>query len=105
MTDAGEHSPGTTIVVSLPDLLWATGATTVEELAELVDGDCDADVWVHDEDGGVEVGAGTGAICLRYPFTVAEFWATVQEVEDDEVRRWEASSVAEDQGWDQGGAS
>ncbi len=95
MSAAPDHPDVSTIVVSLPDLLWATGATTVEELAELVDGDCDADLWVEQMDDGIEIGAGTGAIGMLYPFTVADFWATVEEVEDDEIRRWEAAAVDE----------
>jgi hypothetical protein len=81
---------GSTIVVGLADLLWATDTENLEVLAELADGDCDADVWVEETDDGIEIGAGVSAICLRYPFTVAEFWATVEEVDRDEVRRWEA---------------
>lgn len=67
----------------------------MEELADIADGDCDADVWVEETDDGIEVGAGTGAICLRYPFTVAEFWLTVDEVDRDEVRRWEEAAESE----------
>ncbi|MGY1771968.1 hypothetical protein [Blastococcus sp. SYSU D00813] len=84
------------VVADLSDLLAATGTASVEELAELVDGDCDADLWVEEIDDGVEIGAGTGAIGLLYPFTVADFWATVQEVEDDEIRRWEAAALADE---------
>ena len=83
----------TTIVVSLPDLLWATGTETIEELARLVDDDCDVDLWVDATDSGIEIGAGLWAICLDYPFHVAAFWATVQEVEAEEIRRWESAAV------------
>ena len=86
----------TTIVVCLPDLLEATGTATLEELAEIADGDCDADLWLDETDDGIEVGAGVGSIGLVYPFTVAEFWSTVDEVDVDEVRRWEAAE--EDRG-------
>ncbi|WP_029433119.1 hypothetical protein [Blastococcus sp. URHD0036] len=84
------------IVLDLPNLLAATGARTIEELADLVDGDCDADIWLEETDDGVEIGAGIGAICLAYPFDVAEFWSTVDEVDGDEVRRWESMAEEDD---------
>ncbi len=43
-------------------------------------------------DDGIEIGAGAGAIGLRYPFLASEFWATVEEVDGDQARRWEAEA-------------
>lgn len=93
---AASAEPAPSVVADLTDLLAATRTASVEELAELVDSDCDADLWVEEIDDGIEIGAGTGAIGLLYPFTVADFWATVQEVEDDEIRRWEAAALADE---------
>ncbi len=77
--------------MDLADLLRRTGTGSIDELAELVDGDCDADIWIDEADGAVEIGAGTGAICLEYPFPIDDFWSTVDEVERDEIARWEAA--------------
>lgn len=78
------------------DLLAATDCADAESLSDLVDGDCEPDVWVAELDDGVEVGSGTHATGLLFPFTVGEFWEVVEEVEQEETARIENSSEQED---------
>ena len=80
------------VVVSWPELLTATGAEDVDDLSALVDDACDPDVWVADTDAGVEVGSGVWATCLDFPFAIADFWALVREVENEEVARIETTA-------------
>jgi hypothetical protein len=79
-------------LVRLADLLAATGCADLEELSGLVDSDSEPDMWVDEIDGGVEIGSGTQATCLEFPFLLADFWAVVDEVEREEARWIESSA-------------
>ena len=89
-----ESNPGgrsRVVVASWPELLAATGAEDVDGLSARVDDACEPDVWVSDTDSGVEVGSGVWATCLDFPFTMADFWALVREIENEEMARIEAT--------------
>ena len=73
------------------ELLLATGCADVDELSATVDGDANPDMWVEEADGGVEVGSGVRATVLAFPFLLAEFWAVVDEVEQQEVEHIEST--------------
>ena len=57
------------VVSTIADLLAATGCPDVDALTDLVDGDCEPDMWVAElEDGaGVEMGAGRGPCASPFP--------------------------------------
>ncbi len=76
------------IIVSLPDLLWATRCSDIDELSDAVYDDSDIDTWVDDVGIGVLVRTTGCATELRYPFTLADFWEVVAEIEDDHLRSW-----------------
>ncbi|MGY1753826.1 hypothetical protein [Blastococcus sp. SYSU D01042] len=91
------------VVTSLADLLAAVGCADLQALSDVVDGDCDPDMWVDEIDGGVEVGSGCHSTALTYPFPVTDFWTVVDEVEQEENVRMEAADAAgeDDRGIDQ----
>jgi hypothetical protein len=72
------------------DLLAMTGCAGLDELSEIVDGDCDPDMWVTQTDDGVEIGSGVLATCLAFPFFLTEFWEVVDEMEAHETERMES---------------
>jgi hypothetical protein len=80
------------VVVSWLELLAVTGAEDVDGLSALVDDACEPDVWVSHTDTGVEVGSGVWAICLDFPFAIADFWTLVREAENNEVSRIETTA-------------
>jgi hypothetical protein len=100
MAPTGSRGPGSNtgppssapVVASWPELLAATGAEDIDGLSSFVDDACEPDVWVADTDAGVEVGSGVWATCLGFPFAVADFWALVHEVENEEVTRIETTA-------------
>ncbi len=79
------------VVTDLGQLLLATGCADVDELSATVDGDADPDMWVEEADGGVEIGSGVRATVLAFPFLLAEFWAVVDEVEQQELEQIESA--------------
>ncbi len=83
--------PWTVVVTSWPEVLTATGTKDVHGLSAIVDDACEPDVWVTDTDTGVEVGSGVWATCLDFPFTIADFWTLVREVEAGEMARIETT--------------
>ena len=78
------------VVISEPDLLALSGCADLDELTALVDSDSDVDLWLTALDDGLEVGGGVFSTVLAYPFFMAEFWEVVDEVEREQIRRWEA---------------
>lgn len=88
------------VIASWPELLAATGAEDVDDLAALVDDACEPNVWIADTGAGVEVGSGVWATCLDFPFAIAGFWTLVREVENEEVARIEtAAGFLRTAGW------
>jgi hypothetical protein len=86
----GAHGPAPVdFVVGLGDLLHAYGCDDIDELSAVVDGDSEPDLWVAEIPGGVEIGSGTWATGLEFPFTVGDFWALTDEVERRETVRIE----------------
>jgi hypothetical protein len=81
------------VVSRVSDLLAATGCSDLEELKSVVDSNCESDVWVADVGDGVEVGSGTSGIVLEFLFAVTDFWSTVDEVEQDGIRRIEGGEL------------
>jgi hypothetical protein len=77
------------VISGVADLLAVTGCNDVEALESVVDSNCEPDVWVVETVDGIEVGSGTSGIVLEYPFTMTDFWATVDEVEQAEIERIE----------------
>jgi hypothetical protein len=73
------------IATDLSGLLAAIGCADIDELCDLVDGDCEPDMWVAGVEGSIEIGSGVRATLLAFPFPVAEFWAVVDEVEQQEI--------------------
>jgi hypothetical protein len=76
-------------VPGVADLLVLTGCSDVAALESVVDSNCEPDVWVIETVDGIEVGSGISGIVLEFPFTIADFWATVDEVEKAEIERIE----------------
>ena len=73
------------IIVSLPDLLWATRCADIEQLSDAVYDDSDIDTWVDELSVGVLVRTTGCATELCYPFTLADFWEVVVQVADDHL--------------------
>ena len=88
MTGGPESAHGV-VVGDLAALLHAYDCADLDELSALVDADSEPDVWVAEADGGIEVGSGTGAIVLDYPFPLADLHALVDEVAGAEAARLE----------------
>ena len=75
-----------TLVVTDADLVHATGVGSLDDLSELIDADADVDLWLVPEPQGVEVRGPRFGTLLTYPFTLADFWSVVNEVERDNLR-------------------
>jgi hypothetical protein len=86
-------APPPVVVAGVSDLLVATACGDLDELESVVDSNCEPDVWVTDVGDGIEVGSGTSGIVLEFPFTFTEFWSTVDEVEQNEIRRIESGEL------------
>lgn len=84
------YVPAREVVTDLGRFLSTLGCSDIEALSEIVDGDAEPDMWVCEIDGGVEVGSGTSAIGLEFPFALAEFWEAAHEVEQRETERIES---------------
>jgi hypothetical protein len=78
------------VVISELDLLALSGCADLDELAALVDSDSDVDMWLTALDDGLEIGGGVLSTVLAYPFFLEEFWEVANEVEREQIRRWEA---------------
>jgi hypothetical protein len=74
-------------VADLGGLLAAFDCADIEELSDIVDGDSEPDMWVAEDDVGIEIGSGVFATLLPFPFPLTEFWAVVDEMEQHEIRQ------------------
>ena len=83
---------------SVGDLLAATDCADLETLSDVVDADCEPDMWVAEIDGGVEIGSGTRATGLEFPFPIAKFWLLVGEIELEQIARIERTGDGSDDG-------
>jgi hypothetical protein len=84
------YEPEPKLVAGLDEFLRALDCPDVGTLSEIVDDDAEPDMWVSEIDGAIEVGSGTSATCLEFPFAIAEFWEVVREVEQQETERMES---------------
>lgn len=93
--DACEHAwnpPEHDVVVrDVGDLLHETDSETFEELADSVHENYELDTFLTLTDEGIEIRVGTRGILLELPFTVDEFWATIDECHDIAVAALEDS--------------
>ena len=79
------------VVRSAAELLAATDCANVDELVSQVDGEVDLDGSVDVEPDGVTLIVDWfWAVTLRYPFTIQQFWRTLDEMDSESLAAYEA---------------
>lgn len=86
MTD--DDLDSSTVVHSMEDLRSLAGFDTVDDVADWIWAESGIELDVAIEDLGSELNVVVGdriGVGLRYPFTMGELWATVEETESEVI--------------------
>jgi hypothetical protein len=79
------------VIRSAADLLAATDCADVDELASRVDDEVDLDGGVDVEPDGVTLVVDWfWTVTLPYPFTIQQFWRTLDEMDTESLAAYEA---------------